>query len=593
MPPQSHRGLVAETPGKRAVLYLRVSSAGQVNTDYDPEGISLPAQRAACQKRAAELGAVIVGEYLDAGLSATTVEKRPKFNAMMARIKAEHDVDYVIVYARSRMHRNSVDAAITKRDLRKAGTVIVSIMDYTEDNAIGDLVATVLDGVNEYQSRASGADISYKMGQKVARGGAIGRAPIGYLNVREQYEGREVRTIAVDPGRAPLVRLAFELYATGTYSFQALRDALTDAGLRTRPTRRHPAGNEISVHKLGTMLRDRFYIGYVAHKGTEYEGRHEPVISDELFAKVREVLDGQRGGGTRARVHHHYLKGTVWCARCRKRLILTPGKSHTGTRYFYYFCTGRKDRSCDLPYLPVEQCERAVENHYTQICIPAALRHRITQAMHAAMNEDSDGTRALREQITKQLTALEVREDQYLDLVGNPDWPAGKLSAKMRGLRAERDQLRARLAETQRPELSNGARSIEQILDLLTDPHTMYRQAGEASKRVLNQAFFTRIYLDTLSPRDGTPTATADALTEPIEPFVAVHRRGHLTPVPAPSGNGKGGTTSNGDTAVPGSSATTLLATALTGEGSTNVAMVELRGFEPLTPWMQTKCSSS
>jgi site-specific DNA recombinase len=29
---------------KRAVLYLRVSSRGQVDTDYDPEGISLPAQ---------------------------------------------------------------------------------------------------------------------------------------------------------------------------------------------------------------------------------------------------------------------------------------------------------------------------------------------------------------------------------------------------------------------------------------------------------------------------------------------------------------------------------------------------------------------
>jgi hypothetical protein len=38
---------------KRAVTYLRVSTVDQVNTDYDPEGISLPAQRAAVQRRAA------------------------------------------------------------------------------------------------------------------------------------------------------------------------------------------------------------------------------------------------------------------------------------------------------------------------------------------------------------------------------------------------------------------------------------------------------------------------------------------------------------------------------------------------------------
>jgi hypothetical protein len=38
-----------------AVLYLRVSSEGQVNTDYNPEGISLPAQRKAAHERVHEL----------------------------------------------------------------------------------------------------------------------------------------------------------------------------------------------------------------------------------------------------------------------------------------------------------------------------------------------------------------------------------------------------------------------------------------------------------------------------------------------------------------------------------------------------------
>ena len=37
---------------KTAVLYLRVSTASQVQTDYDPEGISIPAQRLACQRKA-------------------------------------------------------------------------------------------------------------------------------------------------------------------------------------------------------------------------------------------------------------------------------------------------------------------------------------------------------------------------------------------------------------------------------------------------------------------------------------------------------------------------------------------------------------
>ena len=48
------------------------------------------------------------------------------------------------------MNRNAIDAAIIGRDLRAAGTVLVSVLDYTENNTIGDSVATVLDGVNDY-----------------------------------------------------------------------------------------------------------------------------------------------------------------------------------------------------------------------------------------------------------------------------------------------------------------------------------------------------------------------------------------------------------------------------------------------------------
>src|SRR5438067_12966643 len=83
---------------RRSVRYLRVSTPSQVNTDYNPEGISLPAQREAAQRKELELGADNVGEYVEPGRTATSIEKRPVFQEMLARIKAEKDVDYIIVY---------------------------------------------------------------------------------------------------------------------------------------------------------------------------------------------------------------------------------------------------------------------------------------------------------------------------------------------------------------------------------------------------------------------------------------------------------------------------------------------------------------
>lgn len=62
--------------GKRAVLYPRVSSKGQVNTDYGPEGISIPAQRAACERKAEQLGLTIIDEYVEPGKSGTSMVNR-------------------------------------------------------------------------------------------------------------------------------------------------------------------------------------------------------------------------------------------------------------------------------------------------------------------------------------------------------------------------------------------------------------------------------------------------------------------------------------------------------------------------------------
>jgi site-specific DNA recombinase len=65
-----------DPPGRRAVIYLRVSSTRQIGRDYDPEGISIPAQRTACHRKAEQLGLTIVGEYVEPGRPATEMTKR-------------------------------------------------------------------------------------------------------------------------------------------------------------------------------------------------------------------------------------------------------------------------------------------------------------------------------------------------------------------------------------------------------------------------------------------------------------------------------------------------------------------------------------
>jgi len=46
------------------------------------------------------------------------------------------------------------------------------------------------------------------------------------------------------------------------------------------------------------MLANRYYCGFVTFRGEEYEGRHEPLISVELFTKVKQVMRSHDTAGS-------------------------------------------------------------------------------------------------------------------------------------------------------------------------------------------------------------------------------------------------------------------------------------------------------
>ena len=86
-----------------SILYLRVSTTGQVRTDLDPEGISLPAQRTACQRLAAERRLPVIAEYIEGGRSGRDIAHRPVLRQLLQRIDDRQDVSHVIVYDLSRL----------------------------------------------------------------------------------------------------------------------------------------------------------------------------------------------------------------------------------------------------------------------------------------------------------------------------------------------------------------------------------------------------------------------------------------------------------------------------------------------------------
>jgi hypothetical protein len=109
-------------------------------------------------------------------------------------------------------------------------------------------------------------------------------APIGYRN---GGKGGKLKTI--DPVTGPLVRYAFERYATRTVSFAELRHELAQRGLRTK------SGKPLYPNSLTLIFNNPFYAGVLrlGSTGETFAGAHEPLIPTALFQRVQAILRGK------------------------------------------------------------------------------------------------------------------------------------------------------------------------------------------------------------------------------------------------------------------------------------------------------------
>jgi len=339
----------APTASKRAAIYLRVSTLEQTQTATDDKGYSIHGQEAACVRKAEEIDAEIVATYIERAESAKTAD-RPQLQEMLARISEQQDIDVLILYKIDRFARNRIEDGVMLNHLRTNNVQLVSVTENIDDTPAGRLMHGVLATIAEYEVANLGTRASMGMAQKARMGGTPGRAPIGYLNVRDQLtDGREHRTVAVDHARAPHIRWAFKTYATGDYALGELVTMLEARGLTGKPHRRQDTEKPINKSMLGRVLRDVYYTGTVRYKGEMFPGNHEPLISQKLFDQVQDVLDAKNTSGTRRRVHDHHLKGNLTCKHCKTSVYLTMAKNR-----------GQEPTRNHLPLLPLPGTKRRI-----------------------------------------------------------------------------------------------------------------------------------------------------------------------------------------------------------------------------------------
>lgn len=247
-----------------AVSYLRVSTRGQAERGGGAdEGFSIPAQREANKKKALSMGAFVIKEFVDRGTSAKSAD-RPELQKMLEYVKENADrVDYVIVHKIDRLARNRGDDIDIMRTLWDCGVQLVSASESIDDTPAGMLMHGIMSSIAEFYSQNLANEVKKGMDEKVKNGGTVSRAPLGYINVRRvDDKGREERTVVLDEERAPLVKLAFEEYATGNWTVDDLAEHLAACGLTTRATPQIPS-TPVTKKAIYPILKNPYYKGVI------------------------------------------------------------------------------------------------------------------------------------------------------------------------------------------------------------------------------------------------------------------------------------------------------------------------------------------
>ncbi|SRR6266446_147015 len=318
----------------KAVAYARVSSKEQ-----EKEGFSIPAQQKLLQSYAQARRLNIVREYIDIETAKQT--GRTNFEEMIRYLKTHPNVRIVLVEKTDRLYRNlkdwvTVDELDVEIHLVKEGVLLSRDSKSSEKFVHGIKVLMAKNYIDNLSEEA-------RKGQqeKAEQGIWPTKAPLGYRNVTGDY-GK--RVIAPDPAIGPMITQLFSWYAAGTLSLKELAEEARSAGLVHRQT-----GGPLSVSSVQLILRNRIYAGEFDWNERRYKGKHEPLVTRELWERVQGTLDKRNARKTHSTKRGFAFSGLISCGHCSCAMVGELKKR----RYVYYHCTGYKGK-CAEPYVREE-----------------------------------------------------------------------------------------------------------------------------------------------------------------------------------------------------------------------------------------------
>lgn len=284
--------------------------------------------------------------------SAKEAGARPVFNEIVEELKIGK-FNGILTWAPDRISRNAGDLGriVDLMDSKH----LIDIRTYGQrftNNPNEKFLLMILGSQAKLENDNKRINVKRGLRARVEMGLWPGIAPTGYLNDKRREHRCE---ILIDPVRAPVIKMVFEKVGIERWSGRKVHAWLKNDILFV--SRFEKSMNLSTLYK---MLKNPFYCGvfeYPRGGGNWYTGKHEPLISQELFQAVQEKIAEEN------RPKHKFKEWSftklLTCGYCESGITaqervktLSNGEM---VSYIYYSCSRAKDVNCKNPYLREEK----------------------------------------------------------------------------------------------------------------------------------------------------------------------------------------------------------------------------------------------
>lgn len=234
--------------------YSRVSSLAQ---DVD---LSMTAQINALRRYALDNDMVIVEEYTEEAESGRSSD-RPAFLRMISDARQDpRSFEAILVWKLSRFARNREDSVLYKSMLKKRGVRVISINEPIEDGPSGQLLAGIIETVDEFYSLNLAQDVVRGMREAASRGFWVNsRAPYGYWREKVVDGSKNRSTLRIEDDTSAIVVEIFRMVLAGS----GVKDIATQLNARGVPS---PGGKKWGRGRVHKILINPAYAGVLVFR---------------------------------------------------------------------------------------------------------------------------------------------------------------------------------------------------------------------------------------------------------------------------------------------------------------------------------------